>query len=131
MITTFEITDTGKATIPVAKIFTSVVTPNISAIPTTLPFNGHPLLPLSAALDSSDVARLRERLYKILGCEACILPDVSGLATEFYSKSIGIMDELTPDRLRLLAEIRRIRASIGRVSTKIGDILRNLDENNE
>jgi hypothetical protein len=131
MITTYEAIDTGKAAIPVANLFTVIVTHNISEIPTTLPFDGHPPLSLSAALAPSDEARLMERLYKILGCDACILPDASGSATEFSSRSIEIPAELTPDRLRLLADIRRLRAAIGKVSPNIGDLLRNLDENDE
>ena len=41
------------------------------------------------------------------------------------------LKRLSPDRLQLLEKIRRIRSSIGSVSTNSGDILRILSEDGD
>lgn len=119
----------NKAVKPVADIFATIVATNISTIGATVPFAAGVAPSLSAALSPSDEERLRKRVRILMKCDACI-PTFS-FSTGTVTVRFDDRRKLRPDRMRLLEQTRKIRRSIGPVSTNVADILRELNENGE
>lgn len=113
---------------PVAEAFVSVIMPNIADMGKTLPFEQPPKSSPSAALDPSGIDGLRARMLIYDDCGPCV---TLSQKTTVSHVQVDPAKNLRPDRMRLLNDIRRIRHSIGPVSTNVAEMLRELRENGE
>ncbi len=131
MTTVPVIESDNKAIGPVADAFRSIVMPNISEMSKTFPFEHAPMPSLSAALDISGIDSLGNRLRHYNDCGPCNPSPSSDRETTVSHARVDLSSILSPDRMRLLNDIRRIRRSIGPVSRNVAETLRELRENGD
>ena len=116
-----------------ASLFSNVVSPAISATKGTTDIR-MPLWETTVSVDISAMRGLEERgdYWKRYDPETILMvvPFFKENDSRPILKKASPVIKLTPERLELLEGIRALRKKIGPVPFKIGDLLREIDEEN-